>query len=155
MSHFCDLLYQTFANYFFWKVSWKNVITLRFFLNIEKFNFLVCSFIKCETSMKNYIRLWYELKFDENLKETFENPFKFCDGNINKCVFLLWQGVYAYKCIDRLKKYNKSSSLKQENVDIKINQKNIFNSDQLAWNTFELKTDQTIKTYRCKVTLYY
>lgn len=39
--------------------------------------------------MKNYIRLWYELKFDENLKETFENPFKFCDGNINKCVFLL------------------------------------------------------------------
>lgn len=87
---------------------------------------MVCSFIKCETSMKNYIRLWYELKFDENLKETFENPFKFCDGNTNKCVFLLWQGVYAYKCIDRLKKYNKSSSLKQENVAIKINQKKNF-----------------------------
>ena len=34
------------------------------------------------------------------LTETFPNTYQFCNGDLNKFVFLLKKGVYPYECMD-------------------------------------------------------
>ena len=47
---------------------------------------------KCVDCNKNY-----EKVFDKNFNETFENAYRFCDGDINKFCLKLRKGVYSYE----------------------------------------------------------
>ena len=42
----------------------------------------------------------YEKEFNKELRERFENTYKFCDNDLNKFIMLLRKGVYPYEYID-------------------------------------------------------
>ena len=61
--------------------------------NLIEYTFLCCN--------KNYPKMFHKI-----LKNIFANTYKFSNHNINKLILLLPKGVYPYKYIDDLKKFD-------------------------------------------------
>ena len=56
----------------------------------------------------------YKKDLDKDLIRRFANKYGFCDGDINKYTLFLRKGVYPYKYIDRLKRFDKKPLLEKE-----------------------------------------
>ena len=68
-------------------------------------------------------------KFDEKLKDKFENNLKFCDGNLNKIVLLLCKGSVSYKYMNEWDTFNETFRPIIEYFYIKLNLENFSKSD--------------------------
>ena len=75
----------------------------------------------CVSCKKNY-----EKDFNKELIERFANIYEFCNGDLNKFIFLLRKGVYPYEYMDNWERFNETSlpnkksfcsSLNMENID--------------------------------------
>ena len=64
---------------------------------------------KCLSFKKDYSN-----KLDEELKKKFKNTFKFSNNDINRFILLLRKGVYPYKYIDDLEKFNETTLAEKE-----------------------------------------
>ena len=64
---------------------------------------------KCLSCNKDYSN-----KLDEKLKKKFKNTFKFSNNDINKFILLLRKGVYPYKYMDDLEKFNETTLPEKE-----------------------------------------
>ena len=62
------------------------------------------------------------------LKEKFENTHKFCNGDLNKFIFLLREEAFYDKYMVSWSKLYESSSLNKGNVCSRLNLENISNS---------------------------
>ena len=60
--------------------------------------------LRCFECKKNYKK-----DFDKDLIKRFANKHEFCDGDINKFILLLREGIYPYKYMDSWKRFNKTS----------------------------------------------
>ena len=71
----------------------------------------------------------YQQTFDEKLKERFLNTYKFSNHDKNKCILLLWKGVYPYEFMDDWKKFNETSLLEKEDFYRLLNMEDITDAD--------------------------
>ena len=62
---------------------------------------LIFRFFRCK---KNY-----EKNFNEELIQRFANAYEFCDGDLNKFIFLLSKGVYPYEYMDSWQRFDQTS----------------------------------------------
>ena len=59
---------------------------------------------RCFRCKKNY-----EKNFNEELIQRFANAYEFCDGDLNKLIFLLSKGVYPYEYMDSWQRFDQTS----------------------------------------------
>ena len=59
---------------------------------------------RCFRCKKNY-----EKDFNKELIQRFANIYEFCNGNLNKFIFLLRKGVYQYEYLDSCERFNETS----------------------------------------------
>ena len=59
---------------------------------------------RCVSCKKNY-----EKDFNKELIERFANIYEFCNGDLNKFIFLLRKGVYPYEYMDNWERFNETS----------------------------------------------
>ena len=51
----------------------------------------------------------YKKDFNKDLINRFSSTYKFCNGDINKLIFLLRKGVYRYEYMDSWERFNETS----------------------------------------------
>ena len=77
------------------------------------------------------------------LTETFPNTYQFCNGDLNKFVFLLKKGVYPYECMDSWEKFGETSLPPKEDFYSELNLEGISDKDythaQNVWDVFEIR----------------
>ena len=73
----------------------------------------------------------YSNKIDEKLKKRFKKTFKFSNNDINKFILLLRKGVYPYKYMDDLEKFNKTTFSKKEEFYTNLNMEDITDTDYM------------------------
>ena len=77
------------------------------------------------------------------LTETFPNTYQFCNGDLNKFVFLLKKGVYPYECMDSWEKFDETSLPPKEDFYSELNLEGISDKDYAhalnVWDVFEIR----------------
>ena len=77
------------------------------------------------------------------LTETFPNTYQFCNGDLNKFVFLLKKGVYPYECMDSWEKFDETSLPPKEDFYRELNLEGISDKDYAhalnVWDVFEIR----------------
>ena len=71
-----------------------------------------CEFIELKNNRlqyKCYECKKIQLKPINELIKKFPNTYEFCNGDINKFIFLLKKGVYPYEYMDSWEKFNETS----------------------------------------------
>ena len=76
--------------------------------------------IRCFRCKKNY-----EKDFNKELIQRFANTYEFCNGDLNKFIFLLRKGVYPYEYMDSWERFNKTSLLDKEAFYSNLNKEDI------------------------------
>ena len=78
------------------------------------------------------------------LTEKFSRTYKFCNGNLHKCVLLLRKGVYHYEYMDSWERSNETSLPPKNSFYTKLNLEDISDKDYLharkVWDVFEIRT---------------
>ena len=65
------------------------------------------------------------------LIKKFPNTYEFCNGDINKFIFLLKKGVYPYEYMDSWEKFNETSLPDKKAFYSELRLKDITNKDYL------------------------
>ena len=85
----------------------------------------------------------YEKEFNEELTKRFKSVCEFCNGDINKFVFLLRKGVYPYECMDSWERFDETSLPNKKAFYSSLNMEDITDVDYRHANnpskTFKLK----------------
>ena len=82
-----------------------NTVNLNLTICQSKINYFFNQLIfQCLGCKKNYNK-----DCNKELIKRFSNTNEFCNGDINKFVFLLRKGVYTYEYMDSLKRFDESS----------------------------------------------
>ena len=79
------------------------------------------------TSAMNAKKIWFK-PINELIKK-FPNTCEFCDGDINKFILLLREGVYPYECMDSWERFNETSLPDKKAFCSELNLKDIFDKD--------------------------
>ena len=75
---------------------------------------------RCFECKKNYKK-----DFNKELIKRFENTHKFCNGDIDKFIFLLKKGVYLYEYMDSSEQYDETSLPHKETFYSNLNIKTL------------------------------
>ena len=79
----------------------------------------------------------------DNLNEKFPRTYKFCNGNLNKCVLLLRKGVYPYEYMDSWERFNETSLPPKKSFYSELNLENISDKEYLhvqkVWEEFKIR----------------
>ena len=67
--------------------------------------------------------------FKKDLINRLASTYKFCDGNINKFIFLLRKGVYLYEYINRWERFDKTLLPNKEDFYSSLNMEGITDVD--------------------------
>ena len=79
---------------------------------------------RCFSCKKNY-----EKDFNKELIERFANIYEFCNGALNKFIFLLRKGVYPYEYMDNWERFDETSLPDKESFYSSLNMENIDDID--------------------------
>ena len=60
--------------------------------------------VRCFRCKKNF-----EKKFNKDLTKRFANTYEFCNGDLNKFILLLRNGVYPYEYMDSWQRFAETS----------------------------------------------
>ena len=107
---------------------------------------LECDFIEFKNKLryncKECEKIW--LKPVNGLTKMFPSVYQFCNGDLNRFVFLLRKGVYPYEYMESWERFNETSLPDKEAFYSKLNLEGISNIDyahsQKVWKVFEIKT---------------
>ena len=92
---------------------------------------------------KNTIISNYQHKFDEKLKETFFNAYKFCNNDKNKFILLLRKSVYPYEYVNDWKIFSETSLPEKEDFYSYLNMEDKTDVDyahaKIVCKDFEIK----------------
>ena len=58
----------------------------------------------------------FQIKFDEDLKKSFANTYKFCHCDINKFTFMMKKGIYPYEYMEDWKKVSETLLSRKEKI---------------------------------------
>ena len=79
----------------------------------------------------------------DDLKEKFQRTYEFCDGNLNKFLFLLREDVYPYEYMDSCEGFNETLLQPKESFYGELNLEDIGDKDYLhaqkVWDVFQIK----------------
>ena len=93
---------------------------------------------RCFSCRKNY-----EKDFNKELIERFANIYEFCNGDLNKFIFLLRKGVYPYGYMGNWERFDETSLPDKESFYSSLNMENIDDIDYRHGNNvfkkFKLK----------------
>ena len=96
----------------------------------------------------------YSKKIDEKLRKRFKNSFKSSNNDINKFILLLRKGVYPYKHMEDLKKFNQKSLPEKEEFWSNLNMEGITDADKMnakrVSKNFEIKNLGEYHDLYCK-----
>ena len=85
----------------------------------------------------------YSNNLDERLKKRLKNIFKFFKNDINKSILLLRNSVYPYEYMDEWRKFNETTSPKNEEFYSNLNMEDITDEDYVhpkrVCKVFEIK----------------
>ena len=94
--------------------------------------------LKCFNCKQNY-----EKDFNKELIKRFASTYEFCNGNLNKFIFLLRKVVYSYEYMDNWERFDQTSLLNKESFYSNLNMENIEDIDYRHGNNifkrFKLK----------------
>ena len=121
---------------------------------------LECDFIEFKNKLryncKECEKIW--LKPVNGLTKMFPSVYQFCNGDLNRFVFLLRKGVYPYEYMESWERFNETSLPDKEAFYSKLNLEGISNIDyahsQKVWKVFEIKNLVSITTCMFKAILY-
>ena len=98
--------------------------------------------IECKSCTKNN-RCEQCKKLIEGLIEKFPSVYQFCNGNLNKFVLLLREGVYPYEDMDSWEKFDETSLPDKKAFYSNLNLEDIGDEDyahtQKVWDVFEIR----------------
>ena len=93
---------------------------------------------KCLSCNKDYLN-----KCNKELKKNLQNTFKCFKNNINKFILLLRKGVYPYKYMDDLERFNGTTLPEKEELYSNLNMEEIMDADYMhrkrVCKDFEIK----------------
>ena len=93
---------------------------------------------RCLNCKKNY-----EKDFKKELIKRFANIYEFCNGDLNKFILLLRNGVYPYEYMDNWERFDETSLPYKESFYSSLNMENIDDIDYRHGNNvlkkFKLK----------------
>ena len=69
----------------------------------------------------------YQLHFDKDLINRFENTYEICTEDINKFILLLRKGIYPYEPMDRWKNFGETLLPNKEDFYSRLNMVDITN----------------------------
>ena len=85
----------------------------------------------------------YEKDLNKELIKRFANTYEFCNGDLNKFIFLLRTGVYPYEYMDNWERFDETSLADKESFYSSLNMENIDDIDYRHGNNvfkkFKLK----------------
>ena len=94
--------------------------------------------LKCFNCKQNY-----EKDFNKEPIKRFASTYEFCNGNLNKFIFVLRKGVYPYKYMDNWERFDETSLPNKESFYSNLNMENIEDIDYRHGNNvfkrFKLK----------------
>ena len=86
---------------------------------------------------------WTSAKSVNDLIEKFPRMYQLCNGDLNKFVLLLRNGVYPYEYMDSWKRFNETSLPPKKSFYSELNLEDIRDKDYLhaqkVWNVFEIR----------------
>ena len=98
---------------------------------------------RCFRCKKNY-----EKNFSTELIQRFVNTYEFCNGDLNKFIFLLRKGVYPYKYMDSWKRFDETSLPDKEAFYSNLNMEDITDVDCRHGKTvFEYLINKNVGDY--------
>ena len=68
-------------------------------------------------------------KLIEGLIEKFSSVYKFCNGDLNRFISLLWKGVYLYEYLDGWEKFDETTLTPKEAFYSNLNLESISDED--------------------------
>ena len=74
-------------------------------------------------------RTIYKTDFNKKLIKRFANMYEFCNGDINKLIFLVRKGVYPYEYMDSWERYDETSLPDKEALYSSLNMEDITDFD--------------------------
>ena len=117
------------------------IILSKWNVRIEmKYNGMKCKYCDCflectnfkddliEYKCLNCTKIYWG-KFDEKLKDSFFNTYKFSIFDNKKFIAFLWKGVYPCKYVDDWEKFNETTLPEKEDFYSPLNMKNITDAD--------------------------
>ena len=94
--------------------------------------------LKCFNCKQNY-----EKDFNKELIKRFGSTYEFCNGNLNKFIFLLRKGVYPYEYVDNWERFDETSLPNKKYFYSNLNMESIDDIDYRRGNNvfkrFKLK----------------
>ena len=87
-----------------------------------------------------------EIQYDSinGLIKKFPSAYQFCNGDLNKCIFLLRKGVYPYKYMNNWEIFDEATLPPKDVFHSNLNIEDISNEDythaQKVWDLFQTKT---------------
>ena len=98
---------------------------------------------KCLNCNKNYSKY-----FNKELINIFLSTYKFCNGDINKCILLLRKGVYPYDYMNSWKRFNETSLPNKKDFFSCLNMEDITDIDyRHAKKVFKELEINTLRVY--------
>ena len=98
--------------------------------------------IECKSCTENN-RCKESKKLIEGFIKKFPSIYQFCNGDLNKFIFLLRKGIYPYEDMDNQENFNKTRLPPKEAFYSNLNLENISDEDyahaQKLWQVFEIK----------------
>ena len=89
------------------------------------------------------MKLIYRKRFNKELIKRFASTYEFCNKDLNKFILLLRKGIYPYKYMDNLERFNEMSLHSVESFYSNLNKENIDDIDYRHGNNvfkrFKLK----------------
>ena len=79
---------------------------------------------RCFRCKKNF-----EKKFNKDLIKRFANTYEFCNGDLNKFILLLRNGVYPYEYMNSWQRFDETSLSHKEAFYSNLNMEDITNTD--------------------------
>ena len=71
----------------------------------------------------------YKKDFNKDLIKRFANTYEFCNEDINKFILLSRKGIYPYKYMDSLERFDEPSSPKKKDFYSNLNMEANTNAD--------------------------